>query len=126
MERFLWICLAGAAGTATRYLLAVWSAQRLGSAFPYGTFLVNIFGSFLIAAVMHAALTLNWSPTLRAAVTIGFLGGFTTYSSFNYETMRLVEEGATSTAAVNVVLTLAGCWTAGWLGLVAARELLGR
>jgi fluoride exporter len=126
MERFFWICLAGAAGTGTRYLLAVWSAQRLGSAFPYGTFLVNILGSFFIAAVMHAALTLNWPPTLRATVTIGFLGGFTTYSSFNYETMRLVEEGAAATAAVNVLLTLIGGWTAGWLGLVAARELLGR
>jgi CrcB protein len=126
MDRFFWICLAGAAGTGTRYLLAVWSAQRFGSTFPYGTFLVNILGCFLIAAVMHAALTLNWPPMLRGAVTIGFLGGFTTYSSFNYETVRLVEEGATATAAINVVLTLVGGWTAGWLGLVAARELLGR
>jgi CrcB protein len=126
MERFLWICLAGAAGTGARYLLAVWSAQRLGSAFPYGTFLVNVIGCFVIAGIMHAALTLNWPPTLRAAMTIGFLGGFTTYSSFNYETMRLVEEGAIATAGVNVVMTLVAGWTAGWLGLVAARELLGR
>ena len=126
MERFLWICLAGAGGTGTRYLLALWCAQRLGSAFPYGTFVINILGSFLIAVVMYAALALNWPPTLRAAATIGFLGGFTTYSSFNYETMRLFEEGAAATAALNVVLTLVGGWTAGWLGLVAARELLGR
>ena len=126
MERFLWICLAGAAGTGARYLLALWAAQRLGNAFPYGTFLVNILGSFLIVGVMHAALTLNWPPNLRAAVTIGFLGAFTTYSSFNYETMRLVEEGAIATAIVNVGLTLVGGWAAGWLGLVAARELLGR
>jgi fluoride exporter len=126
MERFLWICLAGASGTGARYILALWAAQRLGSTFPYGTFLVNILGSFLIAGVMHAGLTLNWPPNLRAAITIGFLGGFTTYSSFNYETMRLVEEGAIATASVNVALTFVGGWTAGWLGLVVARELLGR
>jgi CrcB protein len=126
MERFLWICLAGAAGTGARYVMALWAAQRLGSAFPYGTFLVNVLGSFLIAGIMHAALALNWPPTLRAAVTIGFLGGFTTYSSFNYETMRLVEEGAIITAGVNAALTLVGGWTAGLLGLAAARELLGR
>ena len=91
MGRFFWICLAGAAGTGCRYLVAVWTAQRLGSAFPYGTLIVNLVGCFAIAAVMHAALTLAWPPTLRAAVTIGFLGGLTTYSSFNYETTRLIE-----------------------------------
>ena len=126
MERFLWICLAGAAGTGARYLIAVWAAQRLGSAFPYGTLLVNLAGCFAIAAVMHAALTLGWPATTRAAVTIGFIGGLTTYSSFNYETMRLFEEGAPSAAALNLTLTLLGGFTAGWLGLVTAREVLGR
>lgn len=126
MERFLWICLAGAAGTGARYLIAVWAAQRFGSAFPYGTLLVNLIGCFAIAAVMHAALTLGWPATTRAAVTIGFIGGLTTYSSFNYETMRLFEEGAPATAAVNVALTALGGFLAGWLGLIAAREILGR
>ena len=126
MERFLWICLAGAAGTGTRYLIAVWAAQRLGSAFPYGTLLVNLFGCFAIAGLMHAALTVGWPATTRAAVTIGFIGGLTTYSSFNYETMRLFEEGAPATAALNLALTLLGGLIAGWLGLITAREILGR
>ena len=126
MDRLLWICLAGAAGTGARYLIAVWTAQRLGSAFPYGTLIVNLAGCFVIAALMHVALTLGWSPTVRAAITIGFIGGLTTYSSFNYETMRLFEEGAALTAAVNVVGTLLGGFAAGWLGLIAAREILGR
>ena len=126
MERFLWICLAGAAGTGARYLIAVWAAQRLGSAFPYGTLVVNLIGCFAIAALMHAALTLGWPATTRAAVTIGFIGGLTTYSSFNYETMRLVEEGAPTTAALNLALTVVGGFMAGWLGLVTAREILGR
>ena len=126
MERFVWICLAGAAGTGARYLIAVWAAQRLGSAVPYGTLVVNLIGCFAIAALMHAALTLGWPATTRAAVTIGFIGGLTTYSSFNYETMRLVEEGAPTTAALNLALTVVGGFMAGWLGLVTAREMLGR
>jgi hypothetical protein len=61
---------------------------------------------------------------LPLEVTIGFIGGLTTYSSFNYETMRLFEEGALVTAAVNVAFTLVGGFAAGWLGLVTAREIL--
>lgn len=125
MERFLWICLAGAAGSGARYLIALWAAQRLGSTFPYGTLIVNLTGCFAIAAVMHAALTLSWSPTVRSAVTIGFIGGLTTYSSFNYETTRLLEEGAAPAAALNVMLTVVGAFVAGWLGMLCAKQLLG-
>lgn len=126
MERFLWICLAGALGTGARYLIALWAAQRFGSAFPYGTLVVNLSGCFAIAALVHAALTLGWPPTVRAAATIGFIGGLTTYSSFNYETMRLFDEGAPVTAFVNLSVTVIGGFMAGWLGLMAAREVLGR
>jgi CrcB protein len=126
MERFLWICLAGAAGTGARYLVAVLAAQRFGTTFPYGTLIVNLTGCFAIAAVMHAAMTLGWSPTLRAAITIGFIGGLTTYSSFNYETARLLEEGAPGAAALNASLTILGAFVAGWLGMLCARQLLGR
>ena len=126
MERLFWICLAGAAGTGTRYLVALWAAQRFGSTFPYGTLIVNLLGCFGIAAVMHAALALSWSPTFRSAVTNGFIGGLTTYSSFNYETTRLLEEGALGPAALNAVLTVAGSFAAGWLGMLCARELIGQ
>jgi len=126
MERFLWICLAGAAGTGARYVIALWAAQRFGSAFPYGTLIVNLVGCFAIAAVMQASATLSWSPTLRSVVTIGFIGGLTTYSSFNYETTRLLEEGAPGVAAVNAIATIVGAFAAGWLGVLFARQLLGR
>ena len=126
MERFFWICLAGAAGTAARYLVALWAAQRFGTAFPYGTLIVNLVGCFAIAAVMHAALALSWSPTIRSAITIGFIGGLTTYSSFNYETTRLLEEGALGAAALNATVTLLGAFAAGWLGLLSAKQLLGQ
>jgi CrcB protein len=126
MERFVWICLGGAAGTGARYLIALWAAQRFGSAFPYGTLVVNLLGCFAIAAVMHTAATLSWSATLRSAITIGFIGGLTTYSSFNYETSRLLEEGAVSSAMVNAVATILGALLAGWLGMLSARLVLGR
>jgi CrcB protein len=126
MERFFWICLAGAAGTGARYLVALWVAQRLGSAFPYGTLIVNLVGCFAIAAVMHAALALSWSPTVRSAITIGFIGGLTTYSSFNYETSRLLEEGAVGAAGLNAAVTIVGALLAGWLGLFCARQLLAQ
>ena len=126
MERFVWICLAGAAGTGARYLIAIWAAQRLGSTFPYGTLIVNLVGCFAIAAVMHTAITLSWPATLRSAITIGFIGGLTTYSSFNYETSRLLEEGSAGPAMLNAAGTLLGAFAAGWLGMLSARLLLGR
>jgi fluoride exporter len=126
MERFLWICLAGAAGTGARYLISLWAAQRFGSAFPVGTLIVNLAGCFMIAAIMHAALTVSWSATLRSAITIGFIGGLTTYSSFNYETTRLLEEGSPGLAALNTTATVLGALTAGWVGMLCARQLLGR
>jgi len=126
MERFVWICLAGAAGTGTRYLVALWAAQRFGSAFPYGTLIVNLAGCFAIAAIMHAALTLSWSATVRSAITIGFIGGLTTYSSFNYETSRLLEEGAAGAAMLNGGATILGSLAAGWLGMLSARLIIGR
>src|SRR4030095_8843711 len=106
MEPLIWICLAGAAGTATRYLIALWAAQRFGTAFPVGTLIVNLVVCCAIAAVMHAAETVSWSPTVRSAITIGFIGGLTTYSSFNYETMRLIEEGALGAAPVNAARSI--------------------
>lgn len=125
MEPLVWICLAGAAGTAARYLIATWAARSLGAAFPYGTLIVNLAGCFAITAVMHAALTLAWPTMLRSALTVGFLGGFTTYSSFDYETTKLIEEGARVPAAANVALTVVGGLVAGWLGLLLARQLVG-
>ena len=126
MERLFWICFGGAVGTGARYLVALWAAERFGSAFPYGTLIVNLAGCFVIAALMHTALAFGWSPVFRAALTIGFVGGLTTYSSFNYDTMRLLEEGALGVALLNVGLTLTGGVLAGWCGLIVARELLGR
>ena len=125
MERLIWVCLGGAAGAGTRYLVSVWVAESIGGAFPLGTLIVNLSGCFLIGLIMHATLTLPWSPTLRAAITVGFLGGLTTYSSFNHETTSLLQHGATGLAALNALATIVGGLVAGWLGLVVSRHLVG-
>jgi fluoride exporter len=124
MGRFFWICVGGAAGTGARYLVAIWAARWFGSTFPYGTLIVNMAGCFLIAAIMQVALSVGVAPTLRSAVTIGFIGGLTTYSSFNYETTSLFQEGARALAMLNLAATVLGGLVAGWLGLVVARQLV--
>ena len=126
MERFLWICLAGALGTGVRYLVGLWAGQRLGTSFPYGTFIVNLTGCFLIAVVIQMALNMaSFSPTLRLALTTGFMGGLTTYSSFAYETTRLAQDGALGAAVLNFGLTTVACFIAVLVGLAVAQRLTG-
>ncbi len=126
MARLFWICIAGALGTGARYLIGIWAEQRLGKDFPYGTLIVNVAGCFLIGLVMHLALrTTAISPALRPILATGFLGGLTTYSSFNYDTTRLLQAGAHGTAVFYFVMTIALCFTAGLLGMGAARLVAG-
>lgn len=122
MSRFLWICLGGAAGTGARYLLGGWIARAAGPGFPWGTFAVNAIGSFLLGAILQVALTTDLiSPTLRLALTTGVMGGFTTYSTFNYETLQLLRDDAWLLALANLGLTVIGCLVAGALGLLCGR-----
>lgn len=126
MDRFLWICFAGAFGTGARYLVGLWAGKALGTTFPFGTLIVNVVGCFLIAFVMQISLsTTLLSPTARLTLTTGFMGGLTTYSSFNFESTRLLQEGAWGTGLLNVGVTLSVCFVAGLLGLLVARKLVG-
>jgi CrcB protein len=125
MERLLWVCLAGAVGTGTRYLIGLWAAEKVGSSFPYGTLIVNIAGCFLIGAVAQAALTLaSFPPGLRVALITGFLGGLTTYSSFAFETTTLAGQGRFGTALLNFGVTTSICFAAVLLGGALTRALL--
>lgn len=123
-QRLLWICLAGALGTGARYLISLWATQRFGSAFPFGTLIVNVVGCFLIAAVLESVLASSaFSPTLRLALTTGFMGGLTTYSSFAYETTALFRGGSSAAALANFSVTTLACFAAIVLGLLTARAL---
>ena len=126
MARVLWISLGGAVGTAARYLLSGWLLRALGPAFPCGTLAVNVIGSFLLGAIMHVGLnTTLLSPGARLVLGTGVMGGFTTYSTFNYETLQYLQEGAWGLAGLNVSATLVTCLVAGVLGVVAARLVVG-
>lgn len=124
MEQMVYIALFGAVGCLSRYALSGWVYQLFGRSFPYGTFAVNILGSFLIGLAMEFSIrSALIPPTLRVAFTIGFLGGLTTFSSFSYETFRLLEEGAFAIALVNVLASVITCLACTWLGIVVARAL---
>lgn len=126
MERLFWICLGGAVGTGARYLLSGWVLERFGPAFPSGTLAVNTLGSFLLGALMFVGVEAGMlSPTLRLALTTGVMGGFTTYSTFSYETMRYLQDGAWALALLNVLVTVVGCLAACFLGWAAAHLVAG-
>jgi CrcB protein len=122
MSQFLVVTLGGAIGSGARYLLGTFVQGAAGTAFPLGTLAVNVIGSFLICAIMHLGITANIiSPTLRLLLTTGLMGGFTTYSAFDYETYRYTQQGAYALAALNVGLTLVACFAAGAAGDAVAK-----
>lgn len=121
MERFLIVCGAGALGCGARYLVALWIDAR---AFPYATLVVNLIGSFAIALVLELSIRIaGFPPNLRLALTTGFLGGLTTYSSFNYESTALLSGDHAARGCLYIAATLLGCFGTGLLGLALARKL---
>lgn len=126
MDRLLYVCLAGGLGSGVRYLVSEWSLRTFGQGFPVGTLIVNIVGCFAMSLVMCLALeTAHISPTLRVALTTGFMGGLTTYSAFNYETLKLIESKSYGSALVSFAATTLLCLLAGVLGAFAARRFVG-
>lgn len=122
MEQVLLIAVFGALGCLARYFLSGWVYDLCGRSFPYGTFAVNVIGAFLIGLVMEFSLrSALISPTIRIAVTIGFLGGLTTFSTFSFETFRLIEDGAFLIAFGNILASVAACLFFTWVGIMTAR-----
>ena len=125
MERFLYICLGGAIGTGLRYLTSSLAVRWLGVDFPYGTLIVNVVGSFLIGLIQQVGATSLLIPdTTRLFLTVGIMGGLTTYSSFSYETLRLAQIGAWGQAWINVLVTTAVCLGVCFLGIVVGRMIV--
>ena len=124
METILFIAIGGGIGSVTRYLTSVWAAGKFGVGFPYGTLLVNVVGCYLIGLFMvlsteRFVLSTHW----RLLITSGFLGGLTTFSSFSYETLKLVEESSFLPAIQNIAANLFTGLAATWFGILSARNL---
>lgn len=110
-----------------RYVVVLWAAATFGGAFPFGTLIVNVGGSFLLGLIMHVSMASDLiSPDMRLALTTGVMGGFTTYSTFNYETTEFLRSGSWSYGAINIAATLIACLASGLLGLGAGRLIAGR
>lgn len=125
MDRLLIVCAGGAAGSGARYLVTLGAAAAFGTTFPYGTLIVNVSGCFLISLIMHVAAAIALPAKVQLLVTTGFLGGLTTFSTFDYETTSLIEEGALKTGVLNIGITVVACVVATLLGLLLARMLVG-
>ena len=120
--RLLIVFAGGGLGAVARFVFGAWVQKLGGSHFPWGTLAVNTLGCFLIGLVVQIwIVTGSMSEEWRLALITGFLGGFTTYSAFNYETMLLAQQGRWELAALNVTATLLICFLAGGLGMIAGR-----
>jgi CrcB protein len=118
------IALFCAGGGLTRYYLSGWVYSFLGRAFPYGTFAVNIIGAYFIGLIMELGMRSSAiSDTLRLGLTVGFLGGLTTFSTFSYETFKLLEDGQFLVAFANVLASVVVCLVFTWLGILTIRSL---
>jgi CrcB protein len=122
--RFLIVCGGGALGSGARYLVSTWAARTLGADFPRGTLIVNVTGSFVLA-FLFAVPGSRLSPELRLFLGAGICGGYTTYSSFNTETLALLDQGSAALGLANVALTVLGCLVAGVAGLALGRWIAG-
>lgn len=122
--RTLWIGAAGFVGAVSRYAVEGLVSERTRGAFPWGTFVVNVSGCFILG-FLFTLLTERFlpHPTLRSALTIGFVGAYTTFSTFAFETMRLGEDGAVLLAAMNIAASVAAGIAAVYLGSALGRAI---
>jgi len=124
LTSFMAIALGGALGAMGRFASSQWLYSLLGRSFPYGTLFVNFIGSFLAGLLVVVLIErLADSPELKAFLLIGFLGSFTTFSTFSLDTINLFSSGETLKAFVNMLMNVFVCVTACWLGMLLGRQL---
>jgi CrcB protein len=125
MNQLIVIALGGACGAITRFLVSSGIYQWLGRDFPYGTLVVNVIGSLLMGLLTETLIVQRVSIGVeyRAAILVGFIGAFTTFSTFSIETFYLLEQGQISKALLNISLSVIACLLAVWLGLLLGKTL---
>lgn len=124
MIKYLMVALGGAVGAIARFWVGGYVGQRMGTRFPYGTFVINCSGSFVVGLVVTLlAERTHWSANLRYLIPIGFVGAYTTFSTFEFETLRALQDGQVFVAGLNVVLSVVIGFVSVWLGVVAGRAV---
>jgi len=124
LQQFIWVAMGGAMGACSRFWLSSWINQKATTSFPWGTLTVNGLGSFLFGVIFVAIFSLvELRETLRLLILVGFMGAFTTFSTFSFETVRLLEEGQWLLSITNVVSNLLICLAGYWLGFLLAKQV---
>ena len=124
MKTLLFIAVGGSIGAVLRYSASLGVASVMGRGFPYGTLFVNVVGSLLIGLLSVVLLDrFNVGPEWRAAIFVGVLGSFTTFSTFSLETLNLLEQGELVAATTNVLLSIVVCLVAVWFGVILGRQI---
>ena len=124
IKTLLFIAGGGAIGAISRYGASLGVYSLFGRDFPYGTLFVNVAGSFLMGVLSIILLErMSLGPEWRAAILVGFLGSFTTFSTFSIETLNLIEQGDINRALLNMGLSLLLCIMAVWFGVNLGRQL---
>jgi CrcB protein len=124
--QILYLAIAGALGAVSRFLLSGFTYRLLGSGFPYGTLCVNVIGSFLIGFVMQVGLNTDIIPqSLRTVITVGFLGAFTTFSTFSFETLNYIQDGVWGMALLNIAVNVIVCLLAVFAGIIIGKLAFG-
>ena len=125
MKTFWAVAIGAALGGVARYYLASAIQQRVGPTFPWGTLVINVSGGLLLGVLMRYALaTPSVSTELRALLTTGFCGGYTTFSTYSYETATLLEDGQYGRACTYALASVVLALVATFAGFVLARELI--
>lgn len=121
LDRYIMVLLGGGFGSLARYVVGTAIMTRVGGRFPLGTVFINITGSFLIGFIMTLLTErLNVDPNWRFLLVVGFLGGYTTFSSFEWETLGLVRDGSRWLGLINMAGSVLLGYIAVWLGVMAA------
>ena len=124
MQKYLLIAAGGALGSILRYWVGSTISGRIGAKFPYGTFVINITASFLIGFILTVlAEKTDWNPNWRYLIPIGFIGGYSTFSTFEFESFRAFQNGEILITGLNIGLSVVLGFVSVWLGVITARTI---
>jgi CrcB protein len=124
MTKYLMVVIGGGLGSGLRFWVGSYVSERLGTRFPYGTFVINITASFLIGFMLTAlAERTDWNPNWTYLIPIGFIGGYSTFSTFEFESFRAFQNGELLITGLNIGLSVVLGFVSVWLGVITARTI---